>query len=350
MPMRVTFTLNERAEDSQSSLRSTFSFGEHLWDYPSPRLRVTYSLAEHLWDYPGPRMRTTKFLSEYITDLLEWETVDLSELIMSTEPYPDLIGLSFPVSQKPMFSTGVQSHTSGRETRTSYWENPLWEFTLSYDYLPDSPQKDSDYKKIVGFFLARKGSFETFLFYKRGDQNVVDGLIGTGTGSAVSFPFVKEWGSWLEPVGYVDTTSDLHVYVRDQTSLVISGTHTVTVPHAVMELYTVKVGATILTATSSTSPAMGEYHQSGSTFTFNAGRDGQTVVIDYKWEAIPITDYSVGLPNTLSFTSAPLAGATITATFRYAYICRFKEDEADFDQFMDKLYEFDQVTLRSMVS
>lgn len=348
--MRVTFSVNDRVEDDSPKVRSTFTLADAVGDTPVPHVRITFELAEHLEDTPIPNVRITSVLSEYVTDLLEWETIDLSELIMSTEPYPDLPGLVFPVTQKPLFSTNIQPHTSGRETRTSYWENPLWEFTLSYDYLPNPAVRDSDYKKIVGFFLARKGSFETFLFYNRDDQYVVNGYLGTGDASTAQFVFAKEWNLHLEAIGYVDTTAEYHIYVEaDQAGVVASDSFTIS--HAALSDVSiiVTVNGTVFTPTASVTPAAGQYHQAGQVFTFHTGSyNGMPVVIHYKYEAIPGTDYSVGLPNSLIFSGAPPVGAIITGSFRYAYIVRFGDDSAEFDQFMDKLYEFDQVTLRSV--
>lgn len=352
MAMRVTFTLDERVEDYTPTLRTTALGVERVQDETAPSMRVTFACFERVEDWPGVHMKTTLVMSEYATDLYEWETIDISELVMSTEPYPDLIGLTFPVSQKPTFSTNVQGHTSGRETRTSYYENPIWEFTLSYDYLPNPAIKDSDYKKLVGFFLARKGSFETFLFYNRDDQNVVDGFIGTGDGVTASYPFAKEWGSWVEPVGFVDTGSTVNVYVRDtETGTIAGGTHLFTLSHIPLspaDVYTVTVGGAVLTPTASTSPGTSEYHLSGNTILVAPGRDGQGAEVDYKYQLTAGAEFTVGLPNSLMLGNAPAEGAVVTATFRYAYVCRFKDDQADFDQFMDKLYEFDQVNLRSV--
>jgi hypothetical protein len=43
-------------------------------------------------------------------------------------------------------------------------------------------------------------------------------------------------------------------------------------------------------------------------------------------------------PNLLAFASAPAAGAVISASFSYAFLCRFREDSADFEQFMQNLW------------
>ncbi len=50
--------------------------------------------------------------------------------------------------------------------------------------------------------------------------------------------------------------------------------------------------------------------------------------------------YSVAAPNgfnnVLSFTSAPGAGAAITADFSYAFVCRFLDDQSDFEDIHER--------------
>ncbi len=61
--------------------------------------------------------------------------------------------------------------------------------------------------------------------------------------------------------------------------------------------------------------------------------------------------WSLTTPNTLNFTSAPANGASIGATFAYAFQCRFDADDQDFEQFMQNLWkaELGQVPLGAHV-
>ncbi len=58
--------------------------------------------------------------------------------------------------------------------------------------------------------------------------------------------------------------------------------------------------------------------------------------------------WSLTTPNTLVFSSAPAAAATIGATFAYSFICRFDADDQDFEQFMSNLWKADSVKFRSV--
>jgi uncharacterized protein (TIGR02217 family) len=60
--------------------------------------------------------------------------------------------------------------------------------------------------------------------------------------------------------------------------------------------------------------------------------------------------YSLAAPNTLAFTTAPAAGAAITADFSFAFNCRFLEDQMDFEEFMASLWRLDSMKFRSVKS
>jgi hypothetical protein len=60
--------------------------------------------------------------------------------------------------------------------------------------------------------------------------------------------------------------------------------------------------------------------------------------------------WSLTTPNSLVFTSAPASGATIGASFAYAFQCRFDDDSADFEQFMQNLWLLQSLKFRSVRS
>lgn len=62
------------------------------------------------------------------------------------------------------------------------------------------------------------------------------------------------------------------------------------------------------------------------------------------------TGWVLVAPNSLVFTSPPAAGAAITATFAFAFQCRFDDDTLDFEQFMKALWRVDKLTFRSVRS
>ncbi len=59
-------------------------------------------------------------------------------------------------------------------------------------------------------------------------------------------------------------------------------------------------------------------------------------------------DYSISLPNVIVFDTAPPNGQVVTATFTYYYLCRFGEDQHEYEQFMYRLYQLNQITLKTV--
>ncbi len=58
--------------------------------------------------------------------------------------------------------------------------------------------------------------------------------------------------------------------------------------------------------------------------------------------------WSLSSPNSLVFATAPTSGAPIGASFAYAFQCRFDDDAADFEQFMQNLWTLESVKFRSV--
>jgi hypothetical protein len=98
---------------------------------------------------------------------------------MSNAIYPgDLRGLTWTVIKTSEASTIVQSSSSGVETRLANYQNPKWHWILQYSLLYDRPARLSpgysttEYRYLQGFFLARQGQFDDFLFDDPTDDSV----------------------------------------------------------------------------------------------------------------------------------------------------------------------------------
>jgi len=61
------------------------------------------------------------------------------------------------------------------------------------------------------------------------------------------------------------------------------------------------------------------------------------------------TSYSVTPPNQIVFVSAPTSGHSITASFQFWFVCRFLEDKADFEKFMNQLWEVGKLEFKSVI-
>jgi len=128
---------------------------------------------------------------------------------MSNFLFPKIRGLGWSVTKNPTFSTEIQSSLAGREVRLQNFQNPIWEFTLAYEYLLNDPRSRDENEQtpletLVGFFLARGGQFDDFLLNEsdltqRLEDSVFTGQpIGTGDGVTRTFQLVRNFGGFLE--------------------------------------------------------------------------------------------------------------------------------------------------------
>jgi uncharacterized protein (TIGR02217 family) len=198
---------------------------------------------------------------------------------MSQVFFPTLPGLSWSVHKKPIQSTRVAKHVSGRSVRVSLYAWPLWSFELTYQVL----RADSFHRELqtlMGFFLARQGQYDSFLFEDPTDCQVTGQLLGTGTGSQAAFTFLHPMAANLgEPVGQVETDG-LNVYLG-----------------GVLQ---------------------------------------------------PSSAYTVTLPATLTFGTAPAAGAAVTADYTYYFKVSFDEDTQDYENFMQCLWSLQSCKFTSV--
>ena len=202
---------------------------------------------------------------------------------MTTPPsFPTLPGLGWSVHKKPVFSTIVAEHVSGREVREAFYQNPIWQFELTFDALSSSPTTYSglganSMQTLLGFFLACQGQYGTFLYTDPSDSAAANITFAIGDGTTRIFAFSRYMGAFLEPVGWVTGVSNVYLNGVNQAS-----------------------------------------------------------------------GWSLSNPNSLVFTSAPVAGASVAASFTYAFQCRFDSDDQDFEEFMSNLWKVDSIKFKSV--
>lgn len=143
---------------------------------------------------------------------------------MTTPPsFPTLAGLGWSVHKKPVFSTIVASHVSGREVRDALYQNPIWQFELTFDGLSSSPTSYSglganSMQTLMGFFLACQGQYGTFLYTDPSDSAAADVTFAVGDGTTSVFTFSRYMGAFLEPVGWVTGVSNVYLNGANQAS------------------------------------------------------------------------------------------------------------------------------------
>jgi uncharacterized protein (TIGR02217 family) len=103
----------------------------------------------------------------------------------------------------PRFNTKAQGAVSGRETRAAFMQYPLWDITVGYEFLRTSvvlPELNT----LVGFFGARKGSWDSFLILLPEDNACTDMAFATGDGVTRVFQLTRSRGAggfaFSEPV------------------------------------------------------------------------------------------------------------------------------------------------------
>jgi uncharacterized protein (TIGR02217 family) len=202
---------------------------------------------------------------------------------VTTPPsFPTLAGLGWSVHKKPVFSTIVASHASGREVRDPLYQNPIWQFELTFDAMDSTANTypgagANSLQALMGFFLECQGQYGTFLYDDPTDSAVINGAIALGDGSTTTFTFIRYMGAFSEPVGWVTSVSNVYLNGVNQAS-----------------------------------------------------------------------GWSVSTPNSLVFASAPGSGVAISATFAFAFECRFDSDDQDFEQFMSALWKAESVRFKSV--
>lgn len=249
--------------------------------------------------YPGTDLGITKMLGAAflappgdlaIRKFTAFAFLYFMPVIAMPPVYPALIGLTFDIIKRPIWSTGVAKAGSGREIRVGYYTVNLWEFELKYDFLPDQVggTTANDLKALEGFFLnsAVSGGLGGFLFDDPDDDSVTAQAIGTADGTSTTWLIGRNFasGTIFEPVGYVNTGATLHVYLDG----VLQGAGTYSIV--------------------TTTP----------------------------------------MNQQIQFNSPPTVGKVITMTFSYWFYVRFQDDKLDFQKFMQKLWQQDKIVLESL--
>ena len=118
---------------------------------------------------------------------------------MSNAVFPVMPGLGWSVIKTPKWKTVTQEAASGKEVRVALMSYPLWEFTLTFSVLRGA-YGYSEMQDLAGFFLARQGMFDTWLFDDPTDDTVTLGSFGAGDGTTTAFQLTRSMGGFAEPV------------------------------------------------------------------------------------------------------------------------------------------------------
>lgn len=190
---------------------------------------------------------------------------------MSNAVLPTFPGLMFDSVKTPTFNTRVQMAVSGREARAAFYSYPIWDFAVAYEFLRESI---GEMQALAGFFMARKGQFDSWLYSDPNDNAVTDAVIGAGNGVNRQFQLLRAFGGFAEPVMNIKTIGNI------------------------------KVGG------------------------------------------VQTTAYTVSSTGVVDLAAAPANGVSVAWSGSYYFRCRFKQDTAEFNQFMHRLWELKTLEFR----
>jgi uncharacterized protein (TIGR02217 family) len=117
---------------------------------------------------------------------------------MSNAIFPKLPGEKWGMTRTPSWSNIVKTTTNGRDYTISNWNVPRREYKIPYSILRELAVKEQ--AQLEGFFNARRGNFDTFLFDDTSDNAATLQGFGIGDGVTTQFQVVRSRGGWVESV------------------------------------------------------------------------------------------------------------------------------------------------------
>jgi uncharacterized protein (TIGR02217 family) len=129
---------------------------------------------------------------------------------MSNVIYPALTIQKLDTTKVPMFNTQVLRSVSLREQRMALATYPLYTITLQYEVIRDDAT-NNELRQLLGFFIARQGSFDSFLFNDTTDNTITDQQIGIGDGVTKDFQLTRTYGTGTEQVCNVNVLTNIKV-------------------------------------------------------------------------------------------------------------------------------------------
>lgn len=118
---------------------------------------------------------------------------------MSNAVFPTLPGLRAERGRVVRFKTEILTASSGKEFRAGRMANPLYEFSLPHEFLRETGGR-TELRTLEGFFLARRGALESFLYTCPYDCEAVEETFGIGDGQRNAFQLMRSYGEFIEPV------------------------------------------------------------------------------------------------------------------------------------------------------
>lgn len=128
---------------------------------------------------------------------------------MSDAVFPDLPGIKWNIKRTPIWKTLSAESVSGKEMSVALMTYPNRRYSMGYEVLRAGTE--AELQTLEGFFNARQGRHDTFLYTDPDDKSVTDQAFGTGNGTSTAFPLARVRGGFTEPVQSVNGTPTIKV-------------------------------------------------------------------------------------------------------------------------------------------
>ena len=130
---------------------------------------------------------------------------------MSNSLFPVLPGLMWGFRRVPTHHTTIKTAVSGREYRSRDQASPRYTYKASYEFLRDKRRGYDELSVLLGFFNARGGAFDSWLFDDGDDNSVTAQAFGVGDAVSTTFQLVRTLGGSVEPVYAVNAAPQIYV-------------------------------------------------------------------------------------------------------------------------------------------
>jgi hypothetical protein len=251
---------------------------------------------------------------------------------MSNAVYPTIKGLKIDVLKTPTFNTIIQTGANEYETRIRQTVNPIYKWTLIYEWLYDQfPSANNtqpfapytDYQTFLGFFLARAGQYDSFLFPDPTDLN----------GGLVCYfgPAITVLAATTPPTlpnspaaaSGTPNTAGTQTYRPAQLQLLNDGAGNYYSP---LQLNWGGLFQDDITDVVSTPIVYANGTKMATPYNYTLAGPGL---------ALPGASF---MGKYIAWTNVATPTAPITAQFQYYYRVRFATDDQDFEQFLSQMW------------
>lgn len=122
---------------------------------------------------------------------------------MSNMIFPTLPGLMWDIQKHPLYSTEVMRSVSGKEVRAAFYSNPIWEWSLKFEFLRGY-NAFTEFAQLQSFFSRLQGPYDSFLWTEPTDNAVAAHGFGAGDGATTAFQLQRMASPAPQQLNYWD--------------------------------------------------------------------------------------------------------------------------------------------------